>query len=565
MMAGAGFLSAFDSRTPTANLHLGGLLQGSTYIAGISGGLWIVMANHLGRDKAVLSTISRLRPAFEVPVLHGIASLDVSGLRLKLDNVQPENQKNPVRVSWNETNPLKTPLSSTLINGFLKSNDSSEEKPYNMNTGQILRFYKDLSSEVRPKLLAGFNISFVDYWGRALIRKILPNSKKHVGMSFSSPNLREPTLAFPIICSVERKPGICEDHKHSHMFEFTPFEFGSWDSFLRCFVDIKFLGTQLVNGVPTQHHTQTKEPVCVNGYDNISFVTGTSSSLFNTIVQYMHKMLLTMDSEPTSVVHLLLKMFGVSILLDSESIRHPEYATVSPNPFYAVTDVDGRKGRSIANQETIYLADGGDDGQNIPFHPLLIPHRQVDVIFALDSTSDLSNFPNGTSLRKTSERYHSLSSSLKVPAFEYQDDVKFVFPRTPSEEEFVAKNLRAGPLFLGCEIESDYETIPGSKNRQNSSAKLTSYEVWPNYLPPLIVYTANSNYSFMSNISTFQGTYNDEEVQGMITNGYNVATCANSTEYMTCVGCAITKRSSDRAKLQASSVCRHCFEKYCYR
>lgn len=44
MTNGAGYLAAFDSRTPnsTADGQVGGLLQASTYVAGLSGGGWLV-------------------------------------------------------------------------------------------------------------------------------------------------------------------------------------------------------------------------------------------------------------------------------------------------------------------------------------------------------------------------------------------------------------------------------------------------------------------------------------------------------------------------------------------
>jgi lysophospholipase len=44
LMNGAGVLAAFDNRTTnsTAKGHLGGLLQSSTYLSGLSGGSWLV-------------------------------------------------------------------------------------------------------------------------------------------------------------------------------------------------------------------------------------------------------------------------------------------------------------------------------------------------------------------------------------------------------------------------------------------------------------------------------------------------------------------------------------------
>ena len=47
MLSGAGVLSAMDIRTPNSENHLGGILQSSTYIAGNSGGLWLVANNLL--------------------------------------------------------------------------------------------------------------------------------------------------------------------------------------------------------------------------------------------------------------------------------------------------------------------------------------------------------------------------------------------------------------------------------------------------------------------------------------------------------------------------------------
>jgi lysophospholipase len=44
LMNGAGVLAAFDNRTANSTQpgHLGGLLQGATYVSGLSGGSWLV-------------------------------------------------------------------------------------------------------------------------------------------------------------------------------------------------------------------------------------------------------------------------------------------------------------------------------------------------------------------------------------------------------------------------------------------------------------------------------------------------------------------------------------------
>lgn len=44
------------------------------------------------------------------------------------------------------------------------------------------------------------------------------------------------------------------------------------------------------------------------------------------------------------------------------------------------------------------MVDGGEDGEVVPFQPLLVKARGVDVIFAIDATSDVENYAAGSSL-----------------------------------------------------------------------------------------------------------------------------------------------------------------------
>lgn len=567
MLTGAGFLAALDTATPGANAHLGGLLQGATYLSGVSGGLWLVMSNYLHGSRPVLDTVARQKKGFLVPVLHGIANMDVNGMRQKLDSPDVQALFLPPpgpAMSWNSTGRLRSPLTTTFIKSFFRTSNETSRRPDVRETRQILRFYKDLTTEVRPKRHAGFAISFVDYWGRALVRKILPHHKRALATTFSSVRPRHPTQPFPLICLVEREPGTPEDFRSSHIFEFNPFEFGSWDSFLGHFTDLRYLGTELRNGTPTRHSTEANRSICVAGYDNVALVAGTSSSLFNTLIQYVHKLLLTLDAEPTTVVSQLLQMFGVSLAPRPANLPHPEHATFSPNPFYMVP---AGRGRSVARSTTLYLADGGDDGQNVPFHLLLVRQRQVDAVFALDCSADLYNFPNGTSLRRTLKRYHASRSGLTIPLFVAGNTTRRIFPKTPLELEFAARNMRSTPIFLGCDL-SDYPaTGRNSNSNLSSNAKTNSpqFETWENYTPPLIIVAANTNHSYASNTSTFQGIYSLGEVEAMVENGYNIATCGNSTEYMACVACAVAKRSADRQNVPLAPHCQRCFSKYCYR
>ena len=50
---------------------------------------------------------------------------------------------------------------------------------------------------------------------------------------------------------------------------------GSWDPSLSAMVNLTYVGTHLLNGKPNN------DTACVTGFDEVGFVIGTSSSLFN--------------------------------------------------------------------------------------------------------------------------------------------------------------------------------------------------------------------------------------------------------------------------------------------
>lgn len=177
------------------------------------------------------------------------------------------------------------------------------------------------------------------------------------------------------------------------------------------------------------------------------------------------------------------------------------------------------------------------DLQNIPFHPLIQPDRNVDVIFAIDSSADTVadsalNWPNGTAMVATYER--SLNDTMQNGT---------AFPAIPDQNTFVNLGLNNRPTFFGC-------------NASNSTGHT-----------PLIVYLPNSPYVYTSNTSTFQMEYNNTERDAMIQNGYDIVTQGNGTrdsEWPSCVGCAILSRSWNRTNTDVPEVCQKCFTKYCW-
>jgi Lysophospholipase catalytic domain. len=623
MLAGGGVMCAFDERTPNSTDNLGGLLQATSYIGGISGGSWLVMSSfvndfvpvyQLKDDENSWSLLNQL--------LEGVASFDpgpiqnqiqsdykdpptvpkveadeglfrsvvrIFGLGKKLGakTLEKKLDANNQEIKVDAKN-LESPNSFVLnmFKNIFKQQESNKQKQTSnlevTSLKDVIKFYKQLLIEVRPKRLSGFHVSFTDYWGRALARRIFNTLGKSPGSTLTDgtrlPSFRTYQQPFPIICAIEKYPNISETSSDSHLFEFTPYEFGSWDSYLNAFVPVKYLGTPLIGGVSTMTTDNPNISVCFSGFDNVCFVTGTSSSLFNHIFVYVYQLLGDCQLVASMAIGTILKKFGLSsefVSVEDPQV-HPDYALYSPNPFYGHNTTDSQ-GRKISNNPHMYLVDGGDDGQNIPYQPFLAKSRKVDIILVYDITADINNYPNGTTLKKSRERYHNYQSTIDLPIFQlpqkrlqnfqrfFNQSMKYSFPFVPTPEQIERDHLNQKPLFLGCDIEKDYPNVPA-----NSS----SISHFNSELPPLIVYNTNQNYSFNSNRSTFQLSYSKDEVDGMIQNGYNMATFMNSTIFGVCLNCAILKREFDRIEylinrnylepFKIPKICVKCFDEFCW-
>lgn len=626
MLTGAGVLAAYDIRSLEPS-SLGGLLQSSNYIAGISGGAWLVMSNLAHNFKPIIVSTLGKNSMWDLTdsLLEGVPNFNLSIMETEKDGepsdpvslspnieippqmlVAPSVHNTPNLKDQNffqslfnkfkiipvNASPLQseapppTASSNSLLEIMLKpifssykKNTATEiEQPKNSFTSlkKIISFYKDIHLEVRSKKASGFPISLTDYWGRALARRIFPRAIRSPGVTLTSATrmstFRDYEQPFPIISAIETVPETQTQQQNSatsHTFEINPFEFGSWDSFLNSFVDIKYLGTKLRNGIAVDNK-------CVSGFDNLGFLTGTSSSLFNYAFVYLYENFKHPNSPTVSALQNILKTFGLRPNSKSwkDPQQHPDYALISPNPFLEKV-VKGT--RDISKRDHIFLTDGGGDGQNIPFHPFIQYSRNIDVIFAFDMSGDLQNYPNGTCLIRSSQRYHS--NRLDTPIFEVTPKVisiinrrgrmvKSAFPKVPDCEEFMKLKYNEKPVFFGCDLDKDYpDRFPLQIPAMDAMGRRKDY------LPPLIVYTANTNHSFQSNTSTFKLSYTNDEVLGMIGNGYNLATYLNATieqDYSMCISCAILKRKFDREMMKSylnftiPIACSECYDKYCY-
>ncbi|QIX01617.1 hypothetical protein AMS68_007134 [Peltaster fructicola] len=479
MLNGAGVIAAFDNRTinATSSGHLGGLLQSATYLSALSGGGWLVGSLYSNNFTSVQNIVD-----------------------------QSANADNDL---WQ--------LSNSIFEG------PSSGHSHLLSS---LDYYGDLIKQVKAKDDAGFNITITDYWGRALSYQLINATDGGPDYTFSSIASQDwfssGSVPLPILVSDGRAPGTEVVSLNSTVFEFNPWELGSFDPTAYAFTPLKYLGTNYTAGKPLN------DQQCVTGFDSASFVMGTSSSLFNAV-------LTTINGTSTSgLVNTALKA-AITSVLEAWGESDTDIASY-PNPFYQY-GIDN----SIFRSAQLTLVDGGEDNQNIPLTPLIQPPRQVDVIFAVDSSADTTdsnpvqgsaaNWPDGASLVATYQR--SLSSIGNGTAF----------PAVPDTNTFFNLGLARGPTFFGCD----------SKNLTGPS--------------PLIVYLPNGPYSYNSNTSTYDMDYEPAQRNAIINNAYNMATQGNGTldsGWSTCVGCAILSRSFDRTGTTVPDVCTKCFTKYCW-
>ncbi|USP81587.1 hypothetical protein yc1106_08861 [Curvularia clavata] len=481
LLNGAGALAAFDNRTAnsTSAGQLGGLLQAATYVSALSGGGWLIgsiYANNFTSVEAITS------------------------------------QGNDTSI-WQFQN--------SLFEG------PPTEGIQVLSTAQ---YFENLISTVNDKAdsnAGNFNTSITDLYGRGLSFQLINASDGAPAYTFSSiqdgPGFSTGDAPMPILVADERSPGDLIISLNATVFEFNPYEMGSFDPTTYGFAPLKYIGSNFSQGQLPQDQS------CIAGFDNLGFVMGTSSSLFNQIF-------LTLDSfNVPDIVKNLASSILTRIGRDSNDI-----ADYTPNPFYQYhTETN-----PSASNKRLTLVDGGEDLQNIPLNPVIQPVRQVDVIFAVDSSADTiedsnpsKNWPNGTALVATYQRANTpIMNSTS-------------FPYIPGQDTFVALGLNNRPAFFGCD----------SKNVTKG-----------NNIPPLIVYLPNSPYVFWSNTSTFDKlSYTLGERAGMIQNGYDVVTQGNSTRqgasnWPTCVGCAILSRSLERNGQAVPEVCQQCFQQYCW-
>lgn len=230
LMNGGGFVAAADDRTSgsTAAGGIGGLLQSTTYLAGLSGGGWLVGSIYTNN----FSTIENLRD--------GSSGSSV----------------------WK--------FDSSIFAGPEQSGLSI------LNTAE---YWDDVYDQVQTKVDAGFETSITDYWGRALSYQLINATDGGLPYTFSSigldQGLLDGNIPMPLLVADGRNPGERIVSLNTTNYEIGPWEFGTFDPTVFGFAPTQYLASNFSGGTIPQGGS------CVEGFDQAGYMMGTSSSLFN--------------------------------------------------------------------------------------------------------------------------------------------------------------------------------------------------------------------------------------------------------------------------------------------
>ncbi|KAH8598887.1 lysophospholipase [Bisporella sp. PMI_857] len=462
MLIGAGVIQALDSRDSSAPTS--GLYQALTYHSGLSGGSWLLSSIASNNFPKISSLLSTWKPALE--------------------------------------------------NGLFA--------PGGLNNATI---YNAINDDLDNKTAAGFPSVAVDAWSRLLSYQLLPGPNGGVANTMSAitsmSRFITRSVPYPIITAqtVDLSGTSCIPPQNASVWEFTPYEFGSWDPTVGAFTPTAYLGSSLSGGAPVSSSS------CFTKYDNLGYVLGTSSALFNdpgigtenaNLATFANFCTIPASTNVSADAAALAT--GVNRMLSLSNIQLQGIADLFapwPNPFYKLSSAP-----QVSAMKTLSMVDGGESGQVNPIFPFLLPARNVDVIIVNDNDDDTSlNFPNGREMVNT---YNAAMAAGLTR-----------MPFIPPVSTFVSQNLTGHPVFFGC---------------HNTSVATI---VWvPN--APMTPIGGGTNTAKMQ--------YSAAETVAMVANGAAVMSQNNSVEWARCLGCAIM----DSTGSSLPSSCTACLQKYCF-
>ncbi|KAJ7084311.1 phospholipase B [Mycena belliarum] len=492
---GAGCLSGLDARNDSSKAAgTGGLLQVASYMTGLSGGSWVTG-----------SLFFNNWPTIKDLVFGNGGNLD--GWKLDLPFVSPDGD-----------------------NVFSKDNQY---------------FYGSILWSVIAKAQAGIDTSITDPWSRAISYHFLNQTNRHnfftnstahgAGQLWSDipriPAFQQGLTPFPLIVADSRPSGdnsTAALGPESVVYEISPFEFASYDPNLSAAMNLSYAGTHLSNG------KAVNGSACVKGFDQAGFIMGTSASLFNQIFDFARNTLQGFDSSDSNTIVYILQRQLRSVRTRADDVAN------WPNPF------NGIKSSTFKDSGSTWLEliDGASNGENIPYGPLFVKARGLDVVVTLEgSADDLNNWPNGTGAIQTSSRLSSILRSSHQP-----------FPPIPqTAADWVSTGVRQRATFFGC----DPVQTPAEY--------------------PLVIYLPNAppitGDDPVTNTQTFDLTYPLKHTQLFLDqvhfntiSGFTPNANTPDPNFGICLQCAAVDRARTKITpvVSRSSQCSKCFQQYCY-
>ncbi|KAG6849456.1 hypothetical protein H0H93_008299 [Arthromyces matolae] len=329
---------------------------------------------------------------------------------------------------------------------------------------------------------------------------------------------------FPIIVSDSRPVGsnlTTALSPDSTVFEITPLELASYDPNLSAGMNLTYAGTHLSNG------KAVNGSACVTGFDQAGFIMGSSASLFNQLLDFARNKISDFSGSDGAAI-----LYVLSRQLQEVRTRADDVANW-PSPFTGLKNTTFQD----SDKDWLELIDGSSNQENVPYGPLFVRARGLDVIVTIEgSASDSNNWPNGTGPIMTSQRQSTILRSSHQQ-----------FPPIPQNAQaFIETGVNARPTFFGC----DPKQIP-------PEFPLVIY--LPNSPPingddPVTNYTRKHQELFLSQAHT-------NTISGFSPNANNP-----DPNYGTCLQCA----AIDRGRLKMaqpigrSPMCQKCFLQYCY-
>ncbi|KAI0313887.1 phospholipase B [Amylostereum chailletii] len=492
---GAGVLSGLDARNASAAAAgTGGLLQVASYLSGLSGGSWLTGSLYMNNWPNISDMVFG-------------NGAELGGWLLDLS--------------------LPDPNGANIL-------DSNNQK-----------FYNSLTQSIDAKRATGIEVSITDLWARMLSYHFLNGTSRsnfydddvaHGAGQFwsrisATAAYQQHAAPFPIIVTDSIQTNASDftavPSLQSVVYEVTPLEFGSWDPSLSAMANITYAGTHLTNGGPDNG------TACVTGFDEAGYIIGTSSSLFNSILNEGSDTLNGNDKGDAQVLLQLIQKVFASIIGTNDVANWP-------NPFQSIS------ASTFQDSSSLYLSmvDGGENLENVPLGPMFVKARDMDFVVAVDGSFDTTDtWPNGTSLLTTSERISTILTTSHQ-----------AFPPIPnSTADFVSTGVNRRPTFFGCDP------------TQNPPE-------WP-----LVLYLPNSppinGSSPVTNSPTLKLSYTLEHTQLFLDQAHNTTISGFVPNKNTpdpnwgkCLQCG----AIDRARYKTSPVtprsdfCTTCFQQYCY-